>query len=246
LEFNTPYNRVLLAALVEVGRLAQGFPVSGPDLAKARGLALLFSDCRDTRIVFGTRSVNVALAERLVESGLPARRKDPMMLAAIILAHESFEGTSGLPSAVPRSWFLNLETLFETAVRLTLRALMGDMFSLEPIGTRAPGIFEMERREFRAHPDFVMSHHGRVSAVGDAKYKPWAGGALASDLYQLLVHSAAFGSSTCFLVFPNESFEYRGLGQAVTGATTWLFGLRLNNLKSDLQHAIELMGALTP
>jgi hypothetical protein len=162
-----------------------------------------------------------------------------LRLAGVILSHESFERTADDRTQVPRAWFLNLESLFETAVRRTLSSLCRDGWIVKR-GVKPP-VFPETQIEFKG-ADLLVTRDGSVKAVGDVKYKEWAGGADASDLYQLLVHAAAFSSPLAFLVFPGERFAARSLGTATTGCATWLFSVDVRRLRGDLATVLSTMG----
>ena len=139
----------------------------------------------------------------LTTSHLTPRQKDVAALASVILAHESFGRRKKIWPLVPRSWFLNLENLFEQAVISQLKKVVSPGTSVSRGGESPQSIFERETGVYRAHPDVVLVREdGRVT-VGDVKYKNWSGTAVASDLYQLLVHTSAFSGITSFLVFPH-------------------------------------------
>jgi hypothetical protein len=80
--------------------------------------------------------------------------------------------------------------------------------------------------------------------VGDVKYKQWAGVPGASDVYQLLVHAAAFDSGKAFLVFPFEEFDARSLGDAVTGASVTTYGVDVRELDDHVEHILNDLGAV--
>ena len=81
--------------------------------------------------------------------------------------------------------------------------------------------------------------------MGDVKYKGWSGAAVASDLYQLLIHTAAFSGTQSFLVFPNDEYRAMRLGKAVTGSDTWLFALDLRNLTKSVSLMAHDLGIET-
>lgn len=234
ISFNTPLNRVVLAALMEVERLSQLMQVQLEDKAKARGLALLFSDCRDTQVIFGDRADLARLASDLSKSRLTAREKDLAALASVLLAHESFESAAKLGSQVPRSWFLNLERLFEQGVIAKLEEVTSPDIRVSRGGESPKAIFGGMTGSYRAHPDIVLHRADGDTLVGDVKYKHWSGIADASDIYQLLVHTSAFGGSRSFLVFPHDEFQAIALGRSVTACDTWLFSLDVANLSDSV------------
>ncbi|HSH60413.1 MAG TPA: hypothetical protein VK988_12405 [Acidimicrobiales bacterium] len=239
----TPTNRVLAAALVEVERIASLVEIPPNDLADARAMSMYFEDCRDAETVFGSRSSLASQAERLRYEGSP--HGDLLAFAAILLAHESFESEPVLRRRTPRAWFLNLETLFESAVRRTLAALGPRR---EPPATVGDGRRVPERvftgHDQEAKPDLAVSQPSLGLAVGDVKYKTWDRKAAASDLYQLLVHASAFGSGNAFLVFPSDDFDEVDLGVAATGATTRLFAVDVRQLRTDLSRVLDRLAVI--
>ena len=232
--FNTPLNRIILAALIEVGRICHLVGIEPDDAARARGIALLFSDCRDTQVLVGDRADLVRLASNLTTSNLTVQQRDIAALASVILAHEGFEGLTDSGLLVPRSWFLNLEQLFEQAVISLLREVVPPGTFVSHGRMNPQPIFERETLVYQAHPDIVLVHESGRVTVGDVKYKNWLGTAVASDLYQLLVHTSAFSGSTSFLVFPHDEYQARSLGEAVTGPDAWLFALDVSNLTDSV------------
>lgn len=238
---STSKNRVLLAAIHEVERMSRLIDLSPGDIVGARALALLFADCRDSEVLFGRRDRLVHYAEQLAEDPRQHQDRDLLALSGVILARESFEPSGPSGGSVPRAWFLNLEALFETAVRRVLRGLVARGITVAKGSRIAPPIFEREVHEFRAHPDLVVGSGVKVTAVGDVKYKEWSGAADEADLYQLLIHAATFKAEDCFLVFPHNSFQARELGAASTGCRTWLFAVDIQALYASLQDALVTM-----
>ena len=53
----TPKNRIVAAAISEVERVADIIYLQPADLASARGLSILFEDCKDFEVLFGSRAV---------------------------------------------------------------------------------------------------------------------------------------------------------------------------------------------
>lgn len=239
---NTPLNRVLLATLREIERLAFLINIPASDLARSRGLAMLFWECRDAEILFGKRERFLQMARELAKGTQGEPVRDLLALSGVLLAHESFEHSAATISTAPRTWLLNLETLFEAAVRVVLKEICGEKYSVFSGGRVAPRIFDEESGDFRAHPDLVFSTAAGVAAVGDVKYKTWSATASAADVYQLLVHSTSFNSPVCFLVYPSDSFELRYLGKATTGARTWLFSIDVRDLTGDLCRVLSEIG----
>ena len=194
----TAANRVILATLHEVENLTRLVRIPEGDIARSRGLALLFSDCQDVEVLFGDRRT-LAVEATDLQVDAPSYLCDVLSLAGILLGHQSFEHAVPQPGRVPRAWFLNLETLFESAVRIVIRDLYKNVYSVYRGSTVAPCIFDAETAEFHAHPDVVVDKDNSTILVGDVKYKSWSRTAAASDLYQLLTHAATFHSDKAFL-----------------------------------------------
>jgi 5-methylcytosine-specific restriction endonuclease McrBC regulatory subunit McrC len=93
-----------------------------------------------------------------------------------------------------------------------------------------------------ADPDIVI-YATEATHVGDVKYKDWerAAGARA-DLYQLLVHAAAFDGESSFLVYPHDKFEAVELGDAVTGSTCSLFAVDVRDVPSSVRRCAARLG----
>lgn len=244
--FDTPVNRVVLAALREVERLTGVVRLSQDDAVRARGLAMLFSDCRDADIVFGRRLALVDQAHALLQTPLSSAVRDMVALASVVLAHESFEHSESTGRSTPRSWFLNLEVLFETAVRSVLADLLSHSHRVTTAADYRRRVFGAVVGEYGAHPDLVVSRELRVEAIGDVKYKTWDGKPSEDDIYQLLVHSAAFDAPKAFLVYPSNTFEMRSLGKAVTGGSVASFAVDVRTLRRDLGRVVREMGLADP
>jgi 5-methylcytosine-specific restriction endonuclease McrBC regulatory subunit McrC len=243
----TPLNRIVLAGLREAENLAPLINLSGADLATARGLSVLFEDCRDIEVVFGRREDLASAARRLAENTEFFRHRDLLMLASVILSHVGFEQTDPLQGNLPRAWFLNLETLFETAVRQVMQDLLRPGAGVAKAPEPKPPIFE--RRKLLANPDLVISSAVGVLAVGDVKYKdvsgePWTKKIKRADLYQLLLHGAAYAAPVCFLIYPHDRFLEYELGKSATGSRTWAFAIDIKDIPGSLRKAAETMGLI--
>jgi len=235
--YSTPLNQTILAALSEVERL--GYVIELPDevRAKARGLALLFSDSRDVRFLNRERSFLAAQAYQLLRTERDEAASDVIALASVVLAHESFDALSNSPSGLPRTWFLNLEKLFETAVRNILRELYVDHSLFR--GEDHPEAIFNGVGAYRANPDIVaIGNDGSDRLIADVKYKVFDGAASASDIYQLLAHAGAFRASRAFLIYPSDEFFHVLLGSSRDGISVSVFGIRLDHLYDDLRAAM--------
>src|SRR6185312_13158755 len=107
-------------------------------------------------ILYRERSYFATEALRIAESERDELIRDMMSLASVMLSHESFDTSTGRPAGLPRTWFLNLETLFESAVRNVLGEVCTQV-SVFRGGASFQAIFNKEQREYRANPDIVIS-----------------------------------------------------------------------------------------
>jgi 5-methylcytosine-specific restriction endonuclease McrBC regulatory subunit McrC len=239
---DTPKNRMLAAALREVGKLAQLISIPREDVAVARGLSLVFSDCNDAEILFGSREVLVKNTVGLASDALSAQDRDLLYLASIILSHESFEYGARSLRTVPRAWFLNLENLFQVAVQRTLQEHYSGQVKTPAQAGRIAPLFAGQPSSYRANPDLVCLGSGSVEAIGDVKYKAWSSSPAPADLYQLLAHAAALGAQRSFLVFPGQQYEERDLGLSVTGCRTWPFAVDVRDMAAHLRLVLVRLG----
>jgi 5-methylcytosine-specific restriction endonuclease McrBC regulatory subunit McrC len=239
--FDTPVNRVITRALRELERIHRLMPLDSSTLARARSLALLFSDCRNTEVLFGARSGFIKLAAKYQADSSDSLMRDIMSLAGVLLAHESFEPATHDQGLLPRAWFLNLEGLFEAALRNILARIIGDNGSVRNGRSVPMPIFPEGAIHYGAHPDFVIWSSSPNCVIGDAKFKVPQEKVAPSDLYQILAHASAFAAKDAFLVYPHDSFEVYDLGVAATGTRLWLFKVDVRNLKSSLEQLLSLV-----
>lgn len=233
--FNIQVNKVVLAALVEIERLSRIVRLSSELISRSRSMSMLFSDCRDHELLYRERAYFSNLANTLSKDRQTDQVKDILALAGVILAHESFDSTKERVASSPRTWFLNLENLFETAIRKTLHRVSRSGVCVSRGNDTSPAIFDREKREFRANPDLVVTEDVNVLAIGDVKYKVFDGSASSSDVYQLLAHTEAFKAKKAFLIFPDEQFSFRYIGTTQNGIDTWFFSVRVKQLEEDLR-----------
>jgi hypothetical protein len=240
-----PLDRLVLAALDELSRRAKALRLEPKVLYDARWLAGALAEVRDQRFLQTPRSTFIETATVLeFDPGTPEDDIDLARLAAIVLLQRGFDFESHGPDA-PRAWFIDLETLFERAVRRTLGVILGplDVDKGESLHRR---LFHPGSDKGLANPDLVVHQGRRVHAVGDVKYKALnevesSGSKKQSraDLYQLLVHTAALRGGKAFLVYPAEDgYSVRRHGEAATGVDTWTFAVRPKNLFADLKAVV--------
>jgi len=240
---NTPKNALIRAALLDLERLSRVVPIGDDALATTRGLAALFQDCTDVEVLFGRRDALLRRAELFRSTAVSDEEKDLFALVSVILSRVSFDLLDPSAVDVPRMWLLNLETLFEGACRQIFQELCPHGVRVMRGSERGPAIFHGGTSRHSANLDFVFESASGI-IVGDAKYKEWSGDARSQDLYQLLVHASAFGSTRCFLLLPAGSFQAIKLGHSRTGAETWMFGADIHDLRGSLCRVLETLGVL--
>lgn len=257
-----PIDRLVLAGLDEVDRAGPALGLGDATLYGARWLAGALHEVRDERYLLTGRDDHLAVSdviERDRTSGLDD--VDLARLAAVTLLHQGFGPTAArIGGQVPRAWFLDLETLFEQAVRETLRAVL-ETAEVDRGETFDRRLFFGGSDASRTHPDLVAHQDGAVLAVGDVKYKTLRAGlagvdddtevdrrdkkAGRPDLYQVLVHAAAAGIDRAFLVYVgDDAYQCRYLGRSATGCRTWTAQVRPLYLRDDLTTLAATVGLL--
>lgn len=239
--FAVATNRVVAAALRQVEILGAVGLIEAQVLDISRSLSTVFEDCLDADVILRSPTDFLELADEAKASAATEARQDMLALAAVLLSGESFELESVGRHIVPRRWFLNLEALFERAVRHLAAASLPAAFTVERGSDLAPSIFDASLR-YTANPDLVISHSGSVLAVADMKYKDLDSMAGAPDVYQLLTHAAAFRAPVCFLVYPGDGTRYERLGRSATGSETWVCQVDLAELQSSIPRLLRGVG----
>lgn len=245
-----PLDRIVLAALDELDRSGAALDLAGETLYEARWLAGALEEIRDDDFLATSATGFLSLIDNLAAGGdvLP-EDVDLSRLAATVLLHHGF-GCTTQGSIVPRALFVDIETLFEQAVR----ELLGEICGGKTVGNGK--VFE--RRMFtggqdssQTHPDVVIHDDYGVFAVGDVKYKSLTNRHTSAqkkagrdDLYQVLVHAASLEAGRAFLVYPSDHLrECRYLGMSATGCRTWTALVRPTFLRADLAYLVEQMAA---
>ncbi len=258
---DSPLDRVVLASLDEIDRSGPLLGLSPAILYRARWLAGGLEDVRDEQYLLTNRDEHLHEA-RVLESDPSTTPVDADLarLAAVTLLHHGFALSDDMIDArVPRAWFVDLESLFERAVRSRLDALLvARGIDVDRGETHARRLFTAGSDKSKVNPDLVIGDG--PWAVGDVKYKSLAV-ALGEDqdpedpqprrrkkekrpdLYQVLVHAAAMGAPRALLVYASDDvFEPRYLGEAATGARTWAAQVRPTHLDADLATLLGVMG----
>ena len=247
ISFSTPVNVVIAATLREIERVAELVELDAETIATARCLSLFFSDCRDYRVLVRTRRDLANMAGIVAANVGRGSLGDMLSIGRVILSHQSFEPERFVEDRVPRTWFVNLEALFEEAVRTTLGRLLHTSRHQVLNGRDiAPPIFNLQTRLYRANPDIVIRTSGEKPLLGDVKYKDFEGNADAGDLYQLLGHAGAFDAERCFLVYPSDRYSLDDLGETHDGKRAYLATIDVRDLPSSLGELVRAYGLLAP
>ena len=141
---------------------------------------------------------------------------------------------------IPESYFLNLETLFEDAVRQVATEAANDLTVsrgaslVRPLFTDRPAVY-------LADPDLVLSRHVGPCVVADCKYKDLQGLPDHSDVYQLVAHAQAFGSSMAVLIYPGETYTLEPLGTTTGGVSVSWATVRIPQLETDVASLTEVV-----
>ena len=242
----TPVNRAVLAGLREVERVKEIFELDGEHVVTARALAAYFADARTRAVMFGERS-GLAQEARAASASPENRRWASLLkLSAALLENEAFELGAKWQRFVPRSWFINLERIFERRVREAFeRSVVGSGCSVRGGRTMGRTLFQKPDNAFRVDPDVVVTRDATAMAVADVKYKGEAAGiekivaSSHADIYQVLAHAAALGSPIASLVFPGDRFEERLLQHSATGADVLLATIDPRTLEKDVAKVLD-------
>lgn len=256
-----PLDRLVLAGLDELGKAATALDLAPETVYHARWLAGALEEIRDYCFWSAGRSDFLEVAESIErEATTLVADADLARLAAVALLHRGFEPHLPSEGTVPRAWFIDLETLFEQAVRETLRDLLG--------GFDVDRGLQFDRRMFnggddssRTYPDVVVYQTPVVAGVGDVKYKTLRaapGGESGedrtelqakkegrADLYQVLIHAASVSADlACLIYVSDDEYVSRYLGRSATGCDTWTVQVRPVKLRADLCRFLGEIGLL--
>jgi 5-methylcytosine-specific restriction endonuclease McrBC regulatory subunit McrC len=224
-----PLNRAVFQALGVLLQPGHASSDLNPFRAAIRTLRGQFSDA-STDMLGESSDLVTRVAALADDTTLPPSHRELATLAVIIL--ENGARTSENHDALaPRSWFINLENIYERALRMTLaNESDGGIFVSGPV--QRPPIFRSLPGRYRANPDIVVSSAMETSII-DAKYKNVSGWPSSADIHELLSHAAAYRAKKAALVYPAEaSFSVRPLSTSATGCDVWLFQIPLLSFKA--------------
>lgn len=240
-----PLNRVLYAALGEVARGGRQLGLSVPEIATARALRLAFDD-DSVRPHLGERVSDLAELA-WAEAKVPGRRREVTEvaeLAAAILSSLDLAWTGAWDFSGPRAWFLNLENLFERAVRTCVAECLSGQADVSGPSERPP-LFALHPQRYRANPDVVITPKAGSLVIGDAKYKDLELWPKAADVHELLAHAAAYGAVAGVLFYPSPGdVTVRNLGPSAGGCRVIVAGVPVVGMQTGVQSAFNAIGGL--
>lgn len=232
----TRLNQCVAAALRLTERLHVNRMITERTIAEARGLAPFFEDNSTVEVLMGTPADHARTAVEMAR-GETGARADVLELAAVVLGGAGL-GTANDAGHAPLTWFVNLEDLFERAIRDLLSQLLGGWEVVKGGGQAHlfPDAFHLE-----VDPDLVVTRADHLTLVGDVKYKDLTGKPTPSDLYQLVAHARALGSKHAFLVYPAASNTSVSLGRSMVDVTVRIFRLDVSDLPAAVAWMMETL-----
>ena len=242
LSADVPLNQCVYGALREVERLAQVVEIPLVQVARARTLRLGLSEC--LAHVLKARSGDLAeVAARCAEDRtIRVEMRDVASLAGAVLDAAGFGGSDASARTVARSWFVNLETLFEKAVRNLIRVSLEGIAVVSGAKKRPP-LFAEIRDRYRANPDVLIRQDGAVVAVADAKYKDLAKWPTTSDVHEILAHASAYDAQEAMLFYPVErKMTPLDLGISSSGCRLLVIGVPLSDAVPQIVAGLEKAG----
>lgn len=237
-------NRLLALALQAVERLFGDDEDARDTVSVARVYAPLFEDVRWSPITRLPWSAKAAAFERVMtDSTISGDLRKALAYARALVLHLGAWPLEEESFRVPRSYFLNLETLFEEAVRQVAREVCAPFAVTRGTDLGRP-LFKDLRDRYVADPDFVVARRLDDLIVGDCKYKQMDGHPAHSDVYQLAAHCSAMGSLVGVLVYPGEACSTNFLGTALTGTRVFWATVRPAALREDVAQVLDCLYAV--
>lgn len=234
-------NQILKLALLRAEAIFR-IHKSGDELALCRQFLLLFAGVTTHQL---GRLTYEELRRRCEAAGRTAGEGTELK-AALAYARPLLFGPGMWGSTeddlLPEAFFIDLEKLFEEAVfECGKRYAFESSVIWSKGGEEGRGVFKGVKR-YLADPDGVLHLPGQ-RIVFDCKYKVYGGMPDHSDVYQILAHSMAFGSSTACLVYPASDYKLLEVGTTETGIILHSALLRPRYLQSDVDTLMKDLGA---
>lgn len=242
LSADVPLNRCVYGALREIERLTRLVEIPSDQVARARALRLGLSECLPSVLKARSGELASTASKYAEDRTIRADARDVASLAGAVLDAAGFGGTEASTRTVARSWFVNLETLFEHTVRRLVGAVLEGLATVTGPVNR-PSVFKPDRGRYRANPDVVIRRDGVVIAVADAKYKNFTGPPATSDVYEILAHASAYEAANAMLFYPVErKADVLDFGVSTTGCRLLAIGVSFNDTFADIGEGLERAG----
>ncbi len=239
-----PYNVCIYGALKQVERFAASAAIPSALVAMARALRAPLKDCEisASRLTFGELQ-KLAKAQSKANSNSRSELAIPIELASALLEATPHEMNEGLRADVKKSWFVNLENLFEVALRDCIKRVSHKSFNVTSAKNR-PDLFKPVLGRYRANPDVVVKDaYGACVMIADAKYKDIDGWPSASDVHELLAHAAGYHSPRAVIFYPSDTdFSVMDFGTSVTGCKVFAVSVRFDHFEHDVRHGLTICG----
>jgi hypothetical protein len=234
-------NRLLGLGLGALDRTVASWTEARNLLSRVRTVAVLFEDVRWPEMATWSH-------DRLDEVFAFALNTAPPALTTLLELARMFALHFGIGFALdaeaPVAWFVNLESLFEDAVRQSLATAAGRIgqgLRVYDWEKAARYVFVAPEQLYRAEPDAVVLRGGNVAAVLDMKYKELDGDPDSADVYQILAHARAWETGEAVLVYPGDTYVSRLVGTTAEGTRLRIVRLNLVSLAGDAEALLRSM-----
>ena len=234
-----PENQLIGLGLAIAESYLSGEMAHSETVALCRMYAPLFEDVQWRWVARQPESER----QRLFDAALSRVHRDTDLYVALAYAralvmHLGAWASDDESVLTPHSYFLNLESLFENAVRQELRNLVG-VDRVQRGVERGTPMFVALADRYIVDPDIVID--GSELIVCDCKYKDIAMYPDHADVYQLTAHAQALDSRKSALIVPGESQSLRKLGTTAANLTVFVSQVRPQELQLDLASLVEEM-----
>jgi 5-methylcytosine-specific restriction endonuclease McrBC regulatory subunit McrC len=227
-------NRLLRLGIETIEQLFSSDQQAQDALAEARMYAPLFQDAQTWELQRRGDGFRVdAFAQALDNTRMTDDLFGALAYARALVLHLGIWPQSESDPTVPHSFFLNLETLFEDAVRQVSSEILTSNTVMKGARVNRPLFAQMPGR-YVAAPDVVVQAETSVVLVADCKYKQMSGFPDHSDVYQLFSHCSALQCELGVLIYPGERFGCVPLGKTASGISMHSASVRIANLWEDL------------
>ena len=241
LSADLPANQIIGLSLAFAETLLSADPKYVELLGWCRSYARLFEDV-DWR---GVNRINPTSRDRLFAAAFADVRKGTDLYVALgyaraLILHLGSWAADDASIRTPHSYFLNLESLFENAVRAEMEEMHGRNRVRRGSDLNTPLLSETPNR-YIVDPDIVIT--GDEVIVIDCKYKDISDFPGHSDLYQLEAHAQALRARTAILIHPGVVPQIKSLGITVSGVTIQVAQVRPQEIAADLEALFPLLSS---